>query len=135
MKIDFKIRNKDIISVVLFGSYCRGDFNKNSDLDIFVILAKKDKQTTHKIINYFKQYKLKLDIIFLSKTEFEKKIFNFNPQLISLFYEGEILYDIENYFYKNRNLFMGLYHNQKYEIRFRDKFYSIKKLLLRFGAY
>ena len=46
----------DIIkSVILYGSYARGDYNNNSDIDIMVLVSTDDKEIYH-IENIFYDY-------------------------------------------------------------------------------
>lgn len=40
-----------IISVILFGSYARGDYNEDSDIDVLVIVKKRTSEINKKIIH------------------------------------------------------------------------------------
>ena len=39
-----KLKSKDIISIILYGSYAKNTFNLNSDIDLLVIMNNKDKK-------------------------------------------------------------------------------------------
>jgi len=74
-----------IISIRLFGSKVRGDFEKDSDIDIF-ILVKKKVEIRDKIsdiaADYFFEYNVPLAPVVYSLFEYEK-----NKKLGSFFFE------------------------------------------------
>jgi predicted nucleotidyltransferase len=119
----------EIDSLILFGSYSRNEQTKFSDIDVLII-SEKSKGLKDKI------YKLnkKIEPIILSKEEFKEKVLEFNKQLIPIFYEGKIILDKENYFYKMRNLFLALFGNKSYSLRIKNKVYELKKLKLKYGG-
>lgn len=45
-----KIESK-IVSVFLYGSYARGDYNKHSDIDILIVVKNLDKLAENKILD------------------------------------------------------------------------------------
>jgi len=75
----------DIVTIQLFGSKVRGDFEKYSDIDIF-ILVKKKADTRDRIsdiaANYFLEYNIPLAPVVYSLFEREK-----NKKLGSFFFE------------------------------------------------
>lgn len=52
--LDSKI-STDINRIILFGSVARGDFNKESDIDIFIDTEKNIEEESKKILSLFKQ--------------------------------------------------------------------------------
>ncbi|NOY35562.1 MAG: nucleotidyltransferase domain-containing protein [bacterium] len=86
---DFKAKlsdkfKRDIVSVQLFGSKARGDFNEDSDIDILVVL----KQPTESQINYI--YELATSLIgeygvYLSVKIFSEKEFNYYKSIPTRF--------------------------------------------------
>lgn len=75
----------DIIDIRLFGSKVRGDFEKDSDIDIFVLVKRKE-ETRDKIsdiaADYFYEYNVPLAPVVYSVFEYEK-----NRELGSFFFE------------------------------------------------
>lgn len=47
--------SKDINRIILFGSVARGDFNKDSDIDIFIDTEKNTEEEANRILSLFKQ--------------------------------------------------------------------------------
>ena len=43
-----KILGKHLKQIILYGSYARGDFNENSDIDIMILVDLKDKELEKK---------------------------------------------------------------------------------------
>lgn len=56
-----KILKSNLIKVVLYGSYARGDYNQFSDIDIFV-LVKNKKEELNKILNLICDNLFELDL-------------------------------------------------------------------------
>ena len=75
----------DIIAIRLFGSKVRGDFEKDSDIDIFVLVKRKE-ETRDKIsdiaADYVYEYNVPLAPVIYSVFEYEK-----NRELGSFFFE------------------------------------------------
>jgi predicted nucleotidyltransferase len=75
----------EIITIRIFGSKVRGDFEKDSDIDIF-ILVKRKRDIRDKIsdiaANYFFQFNVPLAPVVYSLLEYEK-----NKELGSFFFE------------------------------------------------
>lgn len=87
--------NEEVKGVYLYGSYARGDFDFNSDIDIFIIT-----QNTNKLINY-NNY----EIILVSESSFSKNLPN-NLNYLSLLKEMKVILNkelIEKYKNKEYN--------------------------------
>ncbi|MBQ9659302.1 MAG: nucleotidyltransferase domain-containing protein [Clostridia bacterium] len=56
-----KLLKKNLIKVVLYGSYARGDYNKFSDIDIFILVNNK-KDEINKILNLICESLFELDL-------------------------------------------------------------------------
>ncbi len=80
-----KTIGEDIIDIRLFGSKVRGDFEKNSDIDIFIVVKRKD-ETRDRIsdiaADYVYEYNVPLAPVIYSVFEYEK-----NRELGSFFFE------------------------------------------------
>lgn len=88
-----------ILKIIAYGSRVRGDYRGDSDLDVLVIIDKKDKKIKNKILNIFYSYELETDLSF-SVTIFSLEELEFNERLGSPFIqsvkkEGIIFYDSE----------------------------------------
>ncbi|MFH1563885.1 MAG: nucleotidyltransferase domain-containing protein [Nitrospirota bacterium] len=66
----------NLVSIKLFGSKVRGDFNEESDLDILIILHKRDWAISHKISVIVTDINLKYDCnvspIIYTRVEYQK---------------------------------------------------------------
>jgi predicted nucleotidyltransferase len=82
--------------IILFGSYARGDFNRNSDLDLFII---KDGQESSRIIRRKLDVllwgrKFPIDLIVRKTEEVEWNFRAKNPfYLYHIFRDGKVLYE------------------------------------------
>lgn len=81
-----KLGNK-IISIRLFGSKVRGDFKKDSDIDIFVLVKKKTSAIVDIVgdlaADYIYEYDLPLSTVLYDLFEYSK-----NKELGSFFFEN-----------------------------------------------
>ena len=121
--------NKNLESIVLFGSYARGDFNKNSDIDILIIYNKNINE--NKLENQIKNINSKIQLLILNTEEFKERVISFNHQLITLFYDGKVFYDKNNFYYKMENLFLALNRKNKFKLIFRNRIITLKQLLIK----
>ncbi len=90
--------DKRILKIIAYGSRVRGDFREDSDLDVLVVVDKKDREIKEKIIDIFYEYELKEEIPF-SPLIFSLEEFLINEKIGSPFIknikdEGVVIYDI-----------------------------------------
>jgi len=90
-------QDKGILRITVYGSRVRGDYTGNSDMDIAVIVQKKDQELKGRIHSLFYDYELKYDLSFSVKI-FSLQEFEFNEKLGSPFMknmkrEGKIFYN------------------------------------------
>ncbi len=82
-----RILKDNLISMIVFGSYARGDYNKDSDVDLIVVVKRK----TRKVINQLNKLEYELSIKannwvdlqsskFLNLIGFKKNIFLFDEK-------------------------------------------------------
>ncbi len=96
---------KNLVSVVLFGSYATGKQGEGSDIDILVIadnlpLSRKERLSI--IFSITRKYLLKgktVSIILRSKDEIKNGFEYYNPLLLSISENYKLLYDQERFFY------------------------------------
>jgi len=66
---------KDFLAVQLFGSKARGDFNKDSDIDLIIILENADEENKDKVFDavmvIIDRYELYLSVHIYSKKEYD----------------------------------------------------------------
>ncbi len=67
----------DAEQIILFGSYARGDYNKDSDIDLMVIIKEKiDRKEKNKILDkmaiIFFENNLNIDFFIKTKEDIEK---------------------------------------------------------------
>jgi predicted nucleotidyltransferase len=95
---------KNLVSVVLFGSYATGKQGEGSDIDILVIadnlpLSRKERLSI--IFSITRKYLLKgktVSIILRTKDEIKNGFEYYNPLLLSISENYKLLYDREKFF-------------------------------------
>jgi len=84
------------VTVVLVGSYARGDFNEWSDIDLLIIVAEADPNPLKrydKILGLLVKHGLPIEPIIVTKREFLKGLKKKNPLFIEAIKLGVILRD------------------------------------------
>jgi len=82
--------------IILFGSYARGDYNKDSDLDLFIIKDgnHNSRMMRRKVDSLLGDRKFPVDL-FVRKTEEVKRRFEIGDHfyLYHIFKDGKVLYE------------------------------------------
>jgi len=82
-------------TVILFGSYARGDYNLASDFDIIVIsdrLKGNPLRRTRELYRLNEEF-LPVDIIAYTRKEFLRALENLSPSALDAMKYGKVLYD------------------------------------------
>ncbi|MGB9768863.1 nucleotidyltransferase domain-containing protein [Dictyoglomus turgidum] len=70
-----KEKNSKVIKIMLFGSFARGDYTPESDVDIMIIVKNSEKPflfRADEFLDYFKEIPFDVNIIVYTKDEIEK---------------------------------------------------------------
>lgn len=100
--------NEEVKGVYLFGSYSRGDFDFNSDIDILIIT-----QNTNKLVNY-NNY----EILLVSEDSFSKNLPN-NLNYLSILKEMRVIFNKE---------LIEKYRIKKYKFNIKKSLSEIDKI-------
>lgn len=82
--------------IILFGSYARGDFNKGSDLDLFIVVEdsrESNRVIRRKVDELLWGRRFPVDLVVRKKKEIEWNFKAKNPFYNDIFLEGKVLYD------------------------------------------
>lgn len=82
--------------IILFGSYARGDFDRDSDLDLFIIKDAKESSRTmrRRIETLLRGRKFAVDLLVRKPKEVEWNFKAQNPfYLYHIFRDGKVLYE------------------------------------------
>lgn len=82
----------NLVSITLFGSKARGDFDKDSDIDVLIVVHKKNRKIKEKLydilfdIDPYYDYRISLKL--LSTFEYQKNVEMHSPFIENLNKEG-----------------------------------------------
>lgn len=90
-----KLKSKNILSIILYGSYASGNFKLTSDLDLLIIIKNKNEELNDKINKLKKDFLeedllIRIDIMTLN--EFKRSYKIKEPLIISIQNNHKILY-------------------------------------------
>lgn len=111
-KYDYK-NNKDVLAIILYGSYSKNTFTKDSDIDILIIKNDNDKSIYRGLI-YINNYKIEwfekpiFDLYESAKNDF----INFNKASLSILVQAKIIYKKGDEYDKLKNFVEKLYSNK-----------------------
>lgn len=111
---------KDLISIILFGSYARGTYKETSDIDLLVIIKKLPKEWIERKEKFEEiekkieeKFGKNLEILPLTKEELLENLKDFSPLFITLPLGYEIIYD-DGTFATNFKLFLEKLRNENF---------------------
>ncbi len=84
------------VTVILVGSYARGDFNVWSDIDVLVVVEKAESNPLRRydnIIPVLLRYDLPIEPIIITRKEFFKGLKKKNPLIIDSLKYGKVILD------------------------------------------
>ena len=83
------------VTVILFGSYAKGNYNLASDIDLIVISdkLKGNPMERTKMLYELNTEFLPLDILAYRREEFLRALENLSPSALDAIKEGKVLYD------------------------------------------
>lgn len=98
-EIEKRIRElfgEKVLKIILFGSYARGDYDEESDVDIMVVVDDEDlnyyKEKRIELVNYFLDKEEILLSVIIEQAKFVERYKNHSPFLINVIREGNIIY-------------------------------------------
>jgi predicted nucleotidyltransferase len=90
------VREVQPAKIILFGSYARGDFDKGSDLDLFIVVED-DRESNRVIRRQVDELlwgrRFPVDLLVRKKKDIEWNFRAKNPFYNDIFKEGKVLYE------------------------------------------
>ncbi len=89
------VANLDVVKVILFGSYVSGKANKDSDLDLLIIINTKEKGIKRyaMVSELLEPRKIPMDIIVKTPEELQTRSKMFDPFIRNILKTGKVLYE------------------------------------------
>lgn len=89
------VENLDIEKIILFGSYVKGIYTKDSDIDLLVIVNTKEKGIKRyaMVSEILEPRKIPMDIIVKTPVEIKKREKFFDPFIKNIYMTGKVLYE------------------------------------------
>ncbi|UCH92548.1 MAG: nucleotidyltransferase domain-containing protein [Candidatus Aminicenantes bacterium] len=95
--VDKIVREIQPVKIILFGSYARGDFSRDSDLDLFIVVEEgreSSRLIRRKIDALLWGRRFPVDLVVRKEKEIERNFKAKNPFYIHhIFKDGKVLYD------------------------------------------
>ena len=95
--VDKIVREIQPVKIILFGSYARGDFSRDSDLDLFIVVddgRESSRLIRRKIDALLWGRRFPVDLVVRKEKEIERNFRAKNPFYIHhIFKDGKVLYD------------------------------------------
>lgn len=97
--------NNDLLSIILFGSFVKGNFTSTSDIDVLVICEappkdwrERDKMVLELTENVEIKYGTPIHMTLASKEEITHAIESVSPLMLEIYDANKIVYDKYNFF-------------------------------------
>jgi predicted nucleotidyltransferase len=89
------VANLDVVKVILFGSYVSGKVNKDSDLDLLIIINTREKGIKRyaMVSELLEPRKIPMDIIVKTPEELKRRTKLFDPFIRNILKTGKVLYE------------------------------------------
>jgi len=92
-----KLFGEKVVKIILYGSYAKGNYNEESDIDIMVIVDDENlefyKKQRIELTNYYLDKDNILLSIMIEKASFAERYQNHSPFLININKDGIVLYE------------------------------------------
>jgi len=126
---------KDLISIILFGSYARGTYKETSDIDLLVVIKKLPKEWLERKKKFEeieekieKKYENNLEILPLTKEELLENLEDFSPLFLTFPLGYRVIYD-DGTFVSNFKLFLERLKTENFVYYEGGKKWEIRKLV------
>ena len=89
----------NVLAVVLFGSFARGDAVPGSDIDLLVVLERDARKCRDRIPDYLPhEFSVGVDVIPWTRAELEDRVARGDRFALAILKEGEVLLDRDDVF-------------------------------------
>ena len=119
---------ESLVSVVLFGSYARKNYDENSDLDLMIIVDKEDRDLSELRKSYLLKFGRRLDLHVFSKEDVVQNFRDFSPLFSTLLLGKKILFDKDMFFERLFNAFVKVMVNMDIKYCEGGKIWELKKI-------
>ena len=125
-----------LTSIVIFGSYARGNYTKYSDLDVIIVLKKDYGENLIRLRSEFiLNYKIKLDIHIFTEQEVKDNFNHCSPLFTTLLLGKTILFDRNMFFRNEFNKFARMMKYSQIKYCEGGKIWEMKKIARDFEQY
>lgn len=96
-QIAFRIAREhpEVVRIILFGSFARGDYGVRSDLDLLVVLAHSNRPAQERLTDFLSHAQTyPTDMLLLTQAELELRLAEGDPFLKRAVSEGILLYPV-----------------------------------------
>ena len=130
---------ENLVSIVLFGSYARGEFKEESDVDLLVILnelpdswKERTKLFEGLVDEIWKKYKKYIEIIPLTKEETLENLKDKTPLFLTFLLGMKVLYDSEFFTPEFRKFASEVSKDEFIYVDKEDREWRLKELAIKY---